>query len=336
MSDGAPAPDPRDRGPWPGPPLDDVGTWLADLPRAVRVYEVGPRDGLQTIAHPLPIEVKVALIDRLSGLGLERIEAVSFVHPRLVPQMADAEAVMARVARGGAPLVGLVPNARGVERALACDLDELNFVLSATESQNRANLNQTIAESEAAFRASAALARDAGRPIRLTISTAFGCPYEGYVPPERVLEIARRGAEHGAAEICLGDTTGMASPGQVHRTFRWLAAELPGVPLAVHLHNTRGAGGANLLAALLAGVTRFDASIGGLGGCPFAPGATGNVCTEDMVHMLRGMGVATGVDLAGLIAAARELEPRLGVRLPGQVLRAGIAWEPGRGQATTT
>jgi len=331
MTRASPAAAPR--GPWPGPELAEEAAWLVRLPHRVRVYEVGPRDGLQNIAHPVPTDVKVALIDRLSGLGLDRIEAVSFVHPRVVPQMADAEAVMARVVRGRTPLVGLVPNARGVERALACGLDALNFVLSASESQNRANLNQSIAESEQAFRESISMASAEGLAMRLTISTAFGCPYEGYVPPERVLALARRGAEQGAAEICLGDTTGMANPGQVDRMFRMLAAELPGAVLAVHLHNTRGAGAANLLAALLAGVSRFDASLGGLGGCPFAPGATGNVCTEDMVHMLHGMGIQTGVALGGLIEAAREIEPLLGVRLPGQVIRAGIAWEQGPGTA---
>lgn len=315
-------------GPWPGPAVDAAGSWVERLPASVRVYEVGPRDGLQNIDHFVPTDVKIALIDALSGLGYDRIEAVSFVHPRVVPQVADAEAVMAGVTRGAARLVGLVPNARGVERALAAGVDETNFVLSASESQNRSNLNQSISESQAQFEDSIRLTREAGLPMRLTISTSFGCPFEGYVPPERVLDIARHGADAGAAEICLGDTTGMANPAQVYRLFLALTDALPELPVAVHLHDTRGAGSANLLAALQAGVTRFDASMGGLGGCPFAPGATGNIGTEDSAHMLETMGVSTGLDLDGLIDVARRFEPRIGVRLPGQVLRAGSLLAP--------
>ncbi len=296
----------------------------AALPDRVEIFEVGPRDGLQNIANVVPADVKIDLIHRLCALGFRRIEAVSFVHPRAVPQMADAETVMANIDTGAAQIVGLVPNVRGVERALACGgLDGLNFVLSATEAQNQRNLRQSIAESLGALGESARLARSAGLPMRATISTAFGCPFEGYVPPERVLDIAARCAELGADEICLGDTTGMAVPTQVHRLFRALALRVPTLPLAVHLHNTRGSGAANVIAALHAGVAIADASIGGLGGCPFAPGATGNICTEDTVHMLHGIGITTGIDLEGLIVAARELEPRLGVRLPGQVMRAG-------------
>ncbi|MCC7020786.1 MAG: hydroxymethylglutaryl-CoA lyase [Ardenticatenales bacterium] len=295
-----------------------------DLPTHVEVFEVGPRDGLQNIASVVPAAVKIDLINRLCTLGFRRIEAVSFVHPHAVPQMADAEAVMAGIDKGTAQIVGLVPNVRGVERALACGgIDALNFVLSATESQNQRNLRQSIAESLDALGESAALARSAGLPLRATISTAFGCPFEGYVPPERVLDIAERCAALGAGEICLGDTTGMAVPTQVYRLFRALALRVPALPLAVHLHNTRGSGAANLMAALHAGVAIADASIGGLGGCPFAPGATGNICSEDTVHMLSGVGISTGIDLEGLIVAARAFEPRIGVHLPGQVMRAG-------------
>lgn len=325
---------PRDlSGPWPGPDTPAQRGWVDALPRAVRVYEVGPRDGLQNIDHFVPTEVKIALIDALAPLGFDRIEAVSFVHPRVVPQVADAEAVMAGIQRGSARIVGLVPNVQGVERALAAGVDEMNFVLSASESQNRSNLNQSIAESQAQLEDALRSAASAGVPMRLTISTSFGCPFEGYVPPERVLEIARRGADAGAAEICLGDTTGMANPAQVYRMFLALADALPGALLAVHLHDTRGAGSANLLAAVQAGVTRFDASMGGLGGCPFAPGATGNIGTEDSVHMLEAMGIDTGVDLDGLIDVARRFEPRIGVRLPGQVLRAGSLLSRGDAEA---
>ena len=294
-------------------------------PSRMQVLEVGPRDGLQNIDAPIDTGTKVALVNALLGLGFDRIEAVSFVHPRAVPQMADAEAVMAGLERGGSDtrIVGLVPNVRGVRRALEAGVDELNFVLSATESQDRWNLNRSLAGSLRLLEEALTETGAAGLPMRVTISTAFGCPYEGYVPPERVLELARRCADLGAEEICLGDTTGMATPRQVRHLFESLGDQLPHIRRAVHLHNTRGTGAANLLAAMATGVDIFDASLGGLGGCPFAPGATGNVCTEDMLHMLHGMGVPTGVDLVGLLDVARAFESRLGVHLPGQLLRAG-------------
>jgi hydroxymethylglutaryl-CoA lyase len=303
---------------------DDVDLrWDGMLPDRVRVVEVGPRDGLQNLAAPVSTETKIALIDQLVGLGFERIEAVAFVHPRAVPQMVDAEAVMRAARRHPNLFMALVPNRRGTERALACEVDMLNFVTSASESFNRANLNQSIVASLEALAESIPPAIEAGVPMRLTISTAFGCPYQGEVDARRVIDIAKQAAEMGCEEICLGDTTGMANPRQVYHLFRAVRQEVPArVELAVHLHNTRGTGAANLLAALQAGVTIFDASIGGLGGCPYAPGATGNVATEDMVAMLHGMEVETGVDLPGLIAAARRTESLLGVQLPGQMIRA--------------
>lgn len=291
------------------------------------MVEVGPRDGLQNIDHFVGTAVKAKMIRRLAGLGFDRIEAVSFVHPRAVPQMADAEAVLEAVGDIPARLTGLVPNVHGVERSLGLGLAELNFVLSASESQNQANLNQSISASVEQLEASVQRAAAAGIPLRLTISTAFGCPFEGYVPPERVLDLVRTGIRLGVSEVCLGDTTGMANPRQVHGMFTRLRDEVPEIPLAVHLHNTRGTGSANLIAALAAGVVMFDASMGGLGGCPFAPGATGNISTEDSVHMLHTLGVSTGIDLDGLVRAARELEPDLGVRLSGQVIRAGITFD---------
>ena len=307
----------------------DIGAkdlWESRWPSKVSVVEVGPRDGLQNLKGFVPTPVKIALIKRLVGLGFARIEAVSFVHPVAVPQMRDAEEIMQRVDRGGAAFMGLVPNRYGTERALACEMDMLNFVLSASESFNQANLGHSIATSLEDLAESAPLAVEAGVPMRMTISTSFGCPYEGRVDPEVVIDIARRGAELGCSEICLGDTTGMANPRQVYRLFRRLDRALPDIDPAVHLHNTRGAGSANLVAAIQAGVEIFDASIGGLGGCPFAPGATGNVATEDMVHMLREMGIETGVELSGLIDTARAAESILGVPLPGQVMRAGEAY----------
>ncbi len=304
-------------------PDDTDLRWDALLPDRARVVEVGPRDGLQNLDAMVPTETKVALINQLVGLGFERIEAVAFVHPRAVPQMRDAEAVMHAVRRHPVQFMALVPNRRGVLRALACEVDMLNFVTSASESFNQANLNQSIAASLAALAESIEPARAAGVPMRLTISTAFGCPYEGEVDAARVIDIAGRGVALGCGEICLGDTTGMANPRQVYHLFRAVRQVLPGdVELAVHLHNTRGTGAANLMAALQAGVTIFDASIGGLGGCPYAPGATGNVATEDMVAMLHEMGVTTGVDLARLIQVAQGTERLLGVHLPGQMIRA--------------
>lgn len=297
------------------------------LPHQVKVVEVGPRDGLQNLSRPIPTEVKVRLVDRLSALGFDRVEAAAFVSPRAVPQMADAAAVMAAVQRRpGLRLMALVPNRLGTARALDAGADALDFVCSASESFNQANLNQDIASSLAALAEAIPLALAAGIPMRLTLSTSFGCPYEGYVDPARVLDIAARAADLGCAEICLGDTTGMANPRQVFDLFGRLIDRLPAVIPAVHLHNTRGSGAANLVAALHAGVAVFDSSIGGLGGCPYAPRATGNVATEDMVHMLHEMNVETGVDLHGLIALAREAEGWLGVDLPGQVMRAGEAW----------
>ncbi len=295
------------------------------VPERMRLLEVGPRDGLQNVDATIDTALKIDLINALLPLGFDRIEAVSFVHPHAVPLMADAEAVMAGIDRrlGPTRIVGLVPNDRGVRRALDAGVDELNFVLSATESQDRWNLNRSLAGSIVLLESALSMAVAAGVPMRVTISTAFGCPFEGYVPPERVLDLARRCAELGAAEICLGDTTGMANPRQVYSLFQRMAESVPRVRRAVHLHNTRGTGPANLLAAMQAGVDVFDASLGGLGGCPFAPGATGNVCTEDMVHMLHAMGVRTGVDLVALLDVARAFEGRLGVPLPGQLLRAG-------------
>jgi hydroxymethylglutaryl-CoA lyase len=266
----------------------------------------------------------VSITNELLGLGFDRVEITSFVHPAAVPQMADADEVARGARRDGARIMVLVPNARGTLRALAHGPDMVNFVLSASETHNQANLNAPVAKSLRDFEASSTLAREAGVPVRMTIATSFGCPYEGWVDPARVLELAVAAEDAGASEICLGDTTGMANPRQVFDLFTALAGAVRSAQLAVHLHNTRGAGAANLLAAFQAGVAVFDAAFGGLGGCPFAPGATGNVCTEDMVHMVEEMGIETGVDLPGLIAVALRAEALLGVELPGQVMRAGL------------
>jgi hydroxymethylglutaryl-CoA lyase len=298
-------------------------SWWGTLPGRLAVVEVGPRDGFQNLDRIVPTADKIHIVNALLGLGFDRVEITSFVHPRAVPQMADADEVAASARRDGARIMVLVPNAVGTRRALAHRPDMVNFVLSASESHNRANLNASVARSLDDFRASAELAAADGVPVRMTIATSFGCPYEGWVDPDRVIDLARAAHGAGAAEVCLGDTTGMANPRQVYELFTVLRAAVPDAVPAVHLHNTRGAGAANLLAAIQAGVGVFDAAFGGLGGCPYAPGATGNVCTEDMIEMVHEMGIETGVNLHSLIELARAAEVRLGVHLPGQVIRAG-------------
>lgn len=302
-----------------------MGHWLDRLPDAVTIVEVGPRDGLQSANVNLPTAQKVELIERLAAAGLRYIEATSFVSPRAVPHLADAEAVMAGVRRTpGVRYLALIPNRRGLERALAARVDEVTLPVSASDSHNRANLRRPTAQVLARVPDLVAMAHEAGVRVRGGIATAFGCPFEGEVPVERVVWVATRLVESGVDVLSLADTTGMADPVQVARVVDAVRAVLPeGVPLGVHLHNTRGAGLANALAALVAEVTILDASVGGIGGCPFAPGATGNICTEDLVHMLEQMGVATGVNLEALVETARWLEEALGYRLPGQVMKAG-------------
>lgn len=301
--------------------------WDHQLPARVEMVEVGPRDGFQNLDLLVPTPYKIEITNRLLGLGFARVEVTSFVHPDAVPQMHDAAEVLAGARRDGALRMVLVPNARGTERALTGEPDMLNFVLSASETHNLANVRRSVRASLADLASTTALAHQAAVPIRVTIATSFGCPYEGYVAPEAVLDIARAATDLGATEICLGDTTGMADPLRLHRLFVDLQVALPNITAAVHLHNTRGAGAANLLAALQAGVTVVDAAVGGLGGCPYAPGASGNVTTEDVVHLLAAMGVETGVRLAELVAVALDLERALGVTLPGQVMRAGLSWQ---------
>jgi hydroxymethylglutaryl-CoA lyase len=288
------------------------------------VREVGPRDGLQNEA-PLPVETRVRLIDALSATGLRRIEAASFVSPSAIPPMAGAEEVMARIERRpGVVYSALVPNMRGAQRALDANADELELVVSASETHNRKNVGRGVAESIDGTGELVALAHEARRPVEAIVSTAFGCPYEGEVEPERVADVAKRLLDAGADRCALGDTTGMATPRRVDDVLDALdATGIDVTRVALHLHNTRGTGLANVLAGLERGVIRFDASVGGLGGCPYAPGATGNVVTEDLVHMLEDMGIDTGVDLAALVEVARFAEDVVGRELPGQVMRAG-------------
>ncbi len=293
------------------------------FPQRVVITEVGPRDGLQNEARTIPTDQKVALIERLAETGLRRIEAASFVHPRAVPQMADAAQVMASLSRRpDVTYVALVPNEVGARNAIAAGADELAVVVSASESHNRANLNRSIAETLQEIAKVSQLARQAGLPWAGYVSTAFGCPYEGAVAPERVLALARELRDLGAYAIALGDTIGVANPRQVHELVARFLAELPGVPLRLHFHDTRGAALANVLAAMDAGADQFDGSVGGLGGCPYAPGASGNVATEDLVAMLAAMGIETGVDLAALVEVSWFAEQIVGRPLEGRVRRA--------------
>jgi len=294
-----------------------------DLPARISLREVGPRDGLQN-EDPVGTGAKVALIDALSATGVGRIEAVSFVHPRAIPQMADAEDVWRRVSRAGqVTYSALVPNLRGAQRALDAGFTELEAVVSASDTHNRKNVNRSTGQSLDEISQIIELAHGRGATCQVVVSTAWGCPYEGDVPVERVAAVAGRAVADGADSASFGDTTGMATPCRVRALVGTFRSAHPEMPLNLHFHNTRGAGLANVLAALDMGVADFDASVGGLGGCPYAPGATGNIATEELVHMVEDMGVATGVDLERLIGVAAEAERIVGHKLPSQVLRAG-------------
>jgi hydroxymethylglutaryl-CoA lyase len=298
------------------------------MPRPIEIVEVSPRDGLQNEKVEISTAQKVELIGRAIAAGARRIEATSFVSPRAVPQMADAAEVMARL-RGagdlraqGVTLIGLALNKRGFERALMSDVDEVNFVVGATESFNRRNQNAAVAQTMADFAAVMEVAKAERVRTGLTISVAFGCPFEGEVSQDAVAAMAREAGAIGAAEIALGDTIGVADPLAVEALMAKAAAAAPGVPLRLHFHNTRNTGIANAFAAWRAGAATLDASIAGLGGCPFAPRATGNIATEDLVYMLGRMGVETGYDLAALIASAAWIET-VGLKPASMVARAG-------------
>jgi hydroxymethylglutaryl-CoA lyase len=303
---------------------------MTNLPSAVRVREVGPRDGFQNEPEIISPDDKVRLIDMLAATGLPRVEVTSFVRADVIPQLADAEEVLGRVQRPrGVSYSVLIPNERGLERALAQRerFDEINVFLSATESHNKRNKNRTIAESLEDLGRTIARAEQEGLRCEGVISVVFGCPYEGEVPPARVLEIAERLVDAGCEEISFGDTTGMANPRQVREFFAAATERFPGVELTAHFHNTRGQGLANVLAALEQGVDSFEAAFGELGGSPLTPGATGNISTEDLISMLNEMGVETGVDLGRLLEASRALQDLLGRPLGAHVLRAGpVDW----------
>lgn len=295
-----------------------------NLPKHVIITEVGARDGLQNISKFIPTEKKIALIDALSEAGVPHLEVASFVHPKLVPQMADAAEVVSGIKRlPGTKYLALVPNPRGAQRAMEFKLDAWGVFVSATETHNRRNVNASIDETLENFREVVRLGREAGVPLYCAISMSFGCPYEGDVPPEQVVSIAGKLLDIGIQRIVLGDTTGMGNPRQVEDLTGRLLKAYPGMGLSLHFHDTRGAGLANLLAGLQAGATWFEGSVAGLGGCPFAHGATGNTSSEDMVHMLHEMGIETGVDLDKLLSAARLAQEIVGGELPSHLLKAG-------------
>lgn len=297
----------------------------APEPPRVYIQEVSPRDGFQIESKCLSTEEKIAYIDRLSLAGLAKIEVTSFTSPKSIPTLADAEAVVARIKRTpGVIYTALVPNLRGCDRALAAGIDEINLVMSASESHNLANLRMTCEQSLSQLGRIAERARGAVA-ISASLSTSFGCPYEGPIPVARILELLSQLADMGITQVSLCDTSGMANPAQVEDVFIQARLHWPSTEFTAHFHNTRGMGLANALAAVRVGITRFDASLGGLGGCPYAPGATGNVCTEDLVHMFQAMGYETGADLDKLLAIAADLPTLVGHDIPGQVVKAGAS-----------
>src|SRR5580693_3916048 len=296
---------------------------VSDLPGQISVREVGPRDGLQN-EDPVPTDAKIELIDRLSATGVERIEAVSFVRPEAIPQMADAAQVWQGITRSPAVRYSaLVPNLRGAGRALDAGVTELEAVVSASDTHNRKNVNRSTGQSLDEIAEIIEQAHARGATVQVIVSTAWGCPYEGDVPVARTVSVAGRAIADGADSASFGDTTGMATPTRVRALVGAFRDAHPETSLNLHFHNTRGTGLANVLAALELGVADFDASVGGLGGCPYAPGATGNIATEELIYLAEDMGVATGIDLEAMIEAAADAEQIVGRQLPSQVLRAG-------------
>jgi hydroxymethylglutaryl-CoA lyase len=293
-------------------------------PKAVAICDVGTRDGFQAEHAFVPTATKIEIIDAIVAAGVRKLEVTSFVSPRAVPQMADAAEVLAGIGKtSGAEFVCLVPNLRGAENAIRAGARSILLFVSASETHNGTNVNRPIAASLDGFRAIMDLAAGHGLTVHGSISTAFGCPFEGDVPPARVAEVARAMHAMGIGHVALGDTTGMGTPPIVRAAVQAVRDACPELRLALHFHNTRGLGLVNIVAGLELGVTDYEGSIGGLGGCPFAPGATGNVCTEDVVNLMHELGIETGIDLDALCAVARRVEAYLGRPLPGQVMRAG-------------
>ena len=295
----------------------------------VTVVEVGPRDGLQNESVSIPTDSKVAFVDALSLAGLPVIEVSAFVNPKRVPQMADAADVFARLTRrSGVRYTALVPNLAGLDRAVAAGVTEVAIFAAASEGFSRANINQSVDDSLGAYAAVCARADQLGVRVRGYLSTAFGCPYDGVVPVDRVVSITERLLDMGVFEVAVSDTIGVAQPGQVTAVVEALTSRVDVARLALHFHDTRGTALANVLAGLMGGVRTFDASAGGLGGCPFAPGASGNLATEDLIYMLDGLGVETGVSLAGVREASALVGARLDHALPSRYVQAERATRP--------
>ncbi|HEX9245746.1 MAG TPA: hydroxymethylglutaryl-CoA lyase [bacterium] len=303
---------------------------LDQAPRRVRVVEVGPRDGLQNESAVVSVDVRVQFIRGLAAAGCPVIEAGAFVRPDRIPQMANTEEVFRRLQGVEGPVfTALVPNRQGMERALRTGAREVAVFTAASEAFARHNINMGIEESLAAFREVMALAQAAGRRVRGYVSTSWWCPYSGRVAPEQVRSVARALVEMGCYEVAISDTIGAATPAEVISLLESLSRDLPASAIAVHFHDTRGTALANVLAALACGISTVDASAGGLGGCPYAPGASGNLATEDLLYMLHGMGIATGIDLEAVAAASRALAGPLGHPLPSRYLEAGRLQFPG-------
>jgi hydroxymethylglutaryl-CoA lyase len=293
------------------------------LPTAVDVREVGMRDGLQLEA-PVPLEAKLEMLDALVATGVRRIEATSFVSPRAVPALADADRVAAELSRWpDVQWSALVANARGAVRAVDAGVATLEYVVSASDGHSRANAGRPTAEAVAAVGEVTALAHGAGGSLEVIVATAWDCPFDGRTPVSRTVDVARAAVTAGADQLCLGDTIGTTTPLRVVQLLDAVRRACPGIPVGVHFHDTRGTGQANALAAVQAGVTQLDASVGGLGGCPFAPGASGNIATEELVYWLEECGVRTGLDLDAVLAAARVTERAIGHGLPSSLYRAG-------------
>lgn len=296
-----------------------------NTPDHVSVYEVSPRDGLQNERAAVPLRAKLRLIDALVAAGLTRVEITSFVSPRWIPQLADADEVARNVEpRPGVTYSALCPNAKGLARAIAGGVREIAVFISASETHNKKNVNKTIAETLGAFEETLESAGQAGVRVRGYVSTVWGCPFEGDIDPQRAVAIARRLVEMGCYQVSLGDTIGVGTPRQTERICKMALDQVRAERIALHMHDTRGTALANVLVALAAGIRDFDASVGGLGGCPYAPGAAGNLATEDLVYMLHGMGITTGVDLERLVEAGKVAESIVGRQLPGKVHQAGV------------
>ncbi|RJX76309.1 hydroxymethylglutaryl-CoA lyase [Pseudomonas sp. LS-2] len=297
---------------------------ITDFSERLIVQEVSPRDGLQIEPTWVETADKIALIDQLSLAGFSRIEAGSFVSPKAIPALRDGDEVFRGIQRHpGVIYVALIPNLKGAQRAIDAGADELNLVMSASQTHNLANMRMRCEQSLSAFADVVSFASGSGVSLNGSIATTFGCPFEGKIDEDRVLQIVDAYLELGMQGISLADTTGMANPRQVHRLVQRVLTRIPASALTLHFHNTRGLGLSNVLAAYEAGARRFDASLGGLGGCPFAPGASGNICTEDLVNMCEEMGIDTGIDLPHLLTMSRRLPALLGHEMPGQVAKAG-------------